>query len=197
MGRLTKEEQLWVLNSLFSLASGDDVGLPDTPAGDILELVWREALLMEKRNVKTTNLTGSLVNCADNPLGDPAGDPFTKVKESKVKESKVVGVIEHYEKNFPGTMSSTEFQELLLLEKDFGETNVIKAIDVACLRKRKTLAYVKGILKNENEQGFTWDEGFAKKRTEVKIPILNDLPLSPSLMSKEEYEAYCLKEGIA
>jgi len=57
LGRLTKEEQLWVLNSLFSLASGDDVGLPDTPAGDILELVWREALLMEKRNVKTTNLT--------------------------------------------------------------------------------------------------------------------------------------------
>jgi len=48
--RISDEKRLWVFDSLLRLSMGEDVENIDDVEGDILELIWRDAILMEKKN---------------------------------------------------------------------------------------------------------------------------------------------------
>lgn len=100
----------------------------------------------------------------------PCSPPVTK-KEKKEKKVVVVEIIspttKYFEKNFPGTVSSTEYEEIDYLGKKYGEDNVIEAMKRAILQKKKTLAYVRGILVNENEQGFAWNDNKTQQEPAV------------------------------
>jgi len=49
ISRLKKEDRLLILDTLFSLADGQNIDKPDEMVGDIIELIWRDALQMEKK----------------------------------------------------------------------------------------------------------------------------------------------------
>jgi hypothetical protein len=49
LSRLESYDRIWIFDSLFALASGEGIAENDTMAGDILELIWRDALQMEKK----------------------------------------------------------------------------------------------------------------------------------------------------
>jgi hypothetical protein len=82
--RLPDEGKLWIFESLMLLADGQDVELKDSFSGDVLEQIWRECCLMEKKNVKSSDFVGG--HCL---ATHAALTPHAKGKESKVKESKV------------------------------------------------------------------------------------------------------------
>jgi len=85
---LSKDDQLWVIHSLLNLASGVNIEVADSFAGDTLEQIWREALLMEKKNVHSKELSCGMLTYGVRRTY-AALTPHSKVKESKVKESKV------------------------------------------------------------------------------------------------------------
>ena len=72
----------------MDLATGKNVIQPDNNSGDILELIWRDSVLMENKNGKLDLETlGKLVanSVAGNPAGDSAGDSGSERKGSEVK----------------------------------------------------------------------------------------------------------------
>lgn len=82
-----------------------------------------------------------------------------KVKEKvKVKEKDIFisttttnknnNVFVLVEKEFGRTLSSTEIQKIMELEKDYGEEKLVLAVKECCLNNVKKIAYLNGILKN-------------------------------------------------
>jgi len=119
LDRLTPKDRLWFFDSIFLLASGGNVELLDTNAGDILELVWRDSLQMAKKNVKfNSNAIGIIV----------AGYPHTEVKGSEGKGSEKKTMCEKdlesfdlFRKKYLGTKNGneTEFNNFKKKHKDW------------------------------------------------------------------------------
>lgn len=84
LSRLSKDDRIWVFDSLFILSLGENIELKDSFAGDILEEIWRECILMDKKNGKDD----CYAEC-ESPAQVQSSDPHAKIKESKVKESKI------------------------------------------------------------------------------------------------------------
>ena len=85
LSRLTKDGRLFVFDSLVILASGENVELPDNVAGDLLELIWRDALMMENKNTKKDELAVGLLSVSPDS-GHPT-HPTPEVKRIEVKGS--------------------------------------------------------------------------------------------------------------
>ena len=94
ISRLTKVERSGILMGLFDLAGGMNLELFDTPAGDLLELIWSECLRMEAKNGKfDQSLVGELLP------GNPASNPPSK-KPAHVSEKIKPTILSNGTKNF-------------------------------------------------------------------------------------------------
>lgn len=126
VSRLSPEEQGFVFVSLLKLASGDDVILPDSLAGDVLEQILRDAKQMENKNTKMSEMSvGELVPANSvsparvsseslgnipgyegeeeeeiTPYNPPPGDPGKKSQKSRSPSSQEVA-FEEFWKNYP------------------------------------------------------------------------------------------------
>ena len=129
-------------NGLKGKESGKLGGRPKNPDGDIK---------------KTTKIT---------PNETPKQTPYpfsTKTPNENVNENDNVNdndifittttsnknnVFVVVEKEFGRTLSSTEIQKIMELEKDYGEEKLVLAVKECCLNNVKKIAYLNGILKN-------------------------------------------------
>lgn len=113
----------------------------------------------------------NVVNVYKNSINDD-DNPQSKVKESKVKESKgkksssrgddgLASVITAYRDNIYPMPGELELEKLKALVDDFGSDTVIKAIDRAVTRNKRSLAYIHGILKSWQAGGYD-DENTAR-----------------------------------
>lgn len=126
ISRLKDSERLFIFDSLMKLSCGQNVIIPDTMTGDILELVWRDCVQMEKKNGNfDENTVGNCV--VSNPPSKLAGysAPEVKGKERKGSEVKrnemkisLKEITAKAEKNFFG---NEEINKVLkLLEESVG-----------------------------------------------------------------------------
>lgn len=83
LSRLSDKDRSWILMSLFELAKGNDVKLLDSSAGDILEQVWRDAVMMEKKNKHNLDFIGG--DCI------ASNDAFTTESRRAMKGNEVKG----------------------------------------------------------------------------------------------------------
>ena len=98
--RLKNDERLFIFDSLMKLSCGENLKLPDTMAGDILELIWRDCVQMEKKNGNfDENLVGNLL--ASNPAGNSAGNSAPEMKGSEVKGKEVYVHFEKFWEIYP------------------------------------------------------------------------------------------------
>lgn len=106
----------------------------------------------------------NLVNIYKNSINDD-DNPQRKVKESKgkerkVKESSSMGddglkdAITAYRKNIYPMPGEMDLEKLKALIDDFGSDIVVKAIDRAVTRNKRSLAYIHGILKRWRADGY-------------------------------------------
>lgn len=88
ISRLSKEDRLWIFESLMALCDGEDVEQRDTMAGDVLELIFRDAYMMEKKNKKIEDISiGEIV--AAYPAKVKRLNPLPEVKGNEVKGNEV------------------------------------------------------------------------------------------------------------
>lgn len=108
----------------------------------------------------------NLVNVYKNSINDNSNEQ-SKVKESKEKKSSsrvddgIKDVVNAYRKNIypmPGEMDLEKIKDMV---HDFGSDIVVKAIARAVARNKRSLAYVHGILKRWQADGY--DEEGTKK----------------------------------
>ncbi|RHA11728.1 DUF4373 domain-containing protein [Megasphaera sp. AM44-1BH] len=121
----------------------------------------------------------NLVNVYKNSINDDSNEQ-SKVKESKVKKSSSTGgdgltdVINAYRKNIYPMPGEMDLEKLKAMTADFGSDIVVKAINRAVVRNKRNLAYVHGILKRWQANGY--DEEDARKHDPLeeqydKIPF--------------------------
>ncbi len=112
------------------------------------------------------NVYKNLVNVDNNPV-NVDDNPQSKVKESKVKESKEEGeertsaaadeIMGYYSSNIHPVSSPVEKDKLIALIETHGDAFVHKAIERAVVRNKRSLAYITGILNRWEANGY--DEG--------------------------------------
>ena len=112
------------------------------------------------------NVYKNLVNVDNNPV-NVDDNPQSKVKESKVKESKEEGeertsaaadeIMGYYSSNIHPVSSLVEKDKLIALVETHGDAFVHKAIERAVVRNKRSLAYITGILNRWEANGY--DEG--------------------------------------
>lgn len=122
----------------------------------------------------------NLVNVYKNSINDDSNEQ-SKVKESKVKKSSsstggdgLTDVINAYRKNIYPMPGEMDLEKLKAMTADFGSDIVVKAINRAVVRNKRNLAYVHGILKRWQANGY--DEEDARKHDPLeeqydKIPF--------------------------
>ena len=141
----------------------------------------------------------NVVNVYKNSINDD-DNPQSKVKESKVKESKgkksssrgddgLASVITAYRDNIYPMPGELELEKLKALVDDFGSDTVIKAIDRAVTRNKRSLAYIHGILKSWQAGGYD-DENTARPQLTPRNSKKEAIDTVNRLMA--EYQA---KEG--
>lgn len=113
------------------------------------------ASILKKITFKNVNLQRNLSKIQNNAI-DLQNNPKSKVKKSRVKESKVEGdfsdVFQMFEKcGFQITGYSAE--EILTLIDRYSDKWVIEAIKRSADRGKKSLSYIKGILANWEAAG--------------------------------------------
>jgi DnaD/phage-associated family protein len=82
-------------------------------------------------------------------------DPVCEEAEEEVIEEEMGGkVYAFYEQNF-GSLSPYTVEELSAWMVDLSEELVLKALQIACENNKRTVAYVKGILRGWHGKGFT------------------------------------------
>lgn len=112
------------------------------------------------------NVYKNLVNVDNNPV-NVDDNPQSKVKESKVKESKEEGeertsaaadeIMGYYSSDIHPVSSPVEKDKLIALIETHGDAFVHKAIERAVVRNKRSLAYITGILNRWEANGY--DEG--------------------------------------
>ena len=115
------------------------------------------------------NVYKNLVNVDNNPV-NVDDNPQSKVKESKVKESKEEGeertsaaadeIMGYYSSNIHPVSSPVEKDKLIALVETHGDAFVHKAIERAVVRNKRSLAYITGILNRWEANGY--DEGISE-----------------------------------
>ena len=115
------------------------------------------------------NVYKNLVNVDNNPV-NVDDNPQSKVKESKVKESKEEGeertsaaadeIMGYYSSNIHPVSSLVERDKLIALVETHGDAFVYKAIERAVVRNKRSLAYITGILNRWEANGY--DEGISE-----------------------------------
>lgn len=131
----------------------------------------------------------NLVNVYKNSINDD-DNPQSKVKESKVKESKgkeskgkesssrsddgLKDVVTAYRQNIYPMPGEMDLEKLKAMVDDFGSDIVIKAIDRAVARNKRSLAYVHGILKRWQASGY--DDGTKPERKDPLADQYKKIP---------------------
>ena len=115
------------------------------------------------------NVYKNLVNADNNPV-NVDDNPQSKVKKSKVKESKEEGeertsaaadeIMGYYSSNIHPVSSPVEKDKLIPLVETHGDAFVHKAIERAVVRNKRSLAYITGILNRWEANGY--DEGISE-----------------------------------
>ena len=106
----------------------------------------------------------------------------SKVKESKVKESSSRGgdglkdAVNAYRKNIYPMPGEMDLEKLKGMVDDYGSDTVIKAIDRAVARNKRSLAYIRGILNRWQADGYDEEGTKAKEKDPLaeqykKIPF--------------------------
>ena len=97
-------------------------------------------------NKKTTGYSKKKPNVNENVNeNDNVNDNDIFITTTTSNKNNVFVVVE---KEFGRTLSSTEIQKIMELEKDYGEEKLVLAVKECCLNNVKKIAYLNGILKN-------------------------------------------------
>ena len=118
----------------------------------------------------------------------------SKVKESRVEESKeeerisaaADEIMGYYSSNIHPVSSLVEKDQLIALVETHGEAFVHKAIERAVMRNKRSLAYITGILNNWEANGY--DEGVKGKRTEKQSDPERSADLERFMREREEHK---------
>lgn len=118
----------------------------------------------------------------------------SKVKESRVEESKeeerisaaADEIMGYYSSNIHPVSSLVEKDKLIALVETHGEAFVHKAIERAVMRNKRSLAYITGILNNWEANGY--DEGIEGKRTEKPSDPERSADLERFMREREEHK---------
>jgi len=118
----------------------------------------------------------------------------SKVKESRVEESKeeerisaaADEIMGYYSSNIHPVSSLVEKDKLIALVETHGEAFVHKAIERAVMRNKRSLAYITGILNNWEANGY--DEGVKGKRTEKQSDPERSADLERFMREREEHK---------
>jgi predicted phage replisome organizer len=105
-----------------------------------------------------------------------------EIDKEEEKEKDIDDVLRIYEENF-GTLSPTTTETLIKLEEDYTSQYVREALKRSILANKKSLAYVKGILKQWKEKN--WDEVLNEGN---KKPQWMDKEIKKEVASEEELE---------
>ena len=138
----------------------------------------------------------NVVNVYKNSINDD-DNPQSKVKESKVKERKVKessssgddglkDAVNAYRKNIYPMPGEMDLEKLKSMVDDFGSDIVIKAIDRAVARNKRSLAYIHGILKSWQAGGYD-DENTARPQPTPRNSKKEAIDVVNRLMA--EYQA--------
>ena len=118
----------------------------------------------------------------------------SKVKESRVEESKeeerisaaADEIMGYYSSNIHPVSPLVEKDKLIALVETHGEAFVHKAIERAVMRNKRSLAYITGILNNWEANGY--DEGTEGKRTEKQSDPERAADLERFMREREEHK---------
>lgn len=118
----------------------------------------------------------------------------SKVKESRVEESKeeerisaaADEIMGYYSSNIHPVSSLVEKDKLIALVETHGEAFVHKAIERAVMRNKRSLAYITGILNNWEANGY--DEGIEGKRTEKQSDPERSADLERFMREREKHK---------
>lgn len=123
----------------------------------------------------------NLVNVYKNSINDD-DNPQSKVKESKEKKSSsstgddsLKDAVNAYRKNIYPMPGEMDLEKLKGLIDDFGSDTVIKAIDRAVSRNKRSLAYIRGILNHWQANGYD-DEGAKAKEKDPLAEQYKKIP---------------------
>lgn len=113
----------------------------------------------------------------------------SRKKETGASDDDLKGVITAYRKNIYPMPGEMDLEKLKALVDDFGSDTVIKAIDRAVTRNKRSLAYIHGILKSWQAGGYD-DENIARTQPTPRNSKKEAIDTVNRLMA--EYQA---KEG--
>ena len=113
-------------------------------------------------------------------------DVESKKKESVASDDGLKDVITAYRKNIYPMPGEMDLEKLKALADDFGSDTVIKAIDRAVTRNKRSLAYIHGILKSWQAGGYD-DENTARPQPTPRNSKKEAIDVVNRLMA--EYQA--------
>lgn len=127
----------------------------------------------------------------------------SKVKESKVKESKEEGeertsaaadeIIGYYSSNIHPVSSSVEKDKLIALVETHGDAFVHKAIERAVVRNKRSLAYITGILNRWEANGY--DEGISESHKSSRNQWQHSEDYERFMREREEHKRKLRQRG--
>ncbi len=148
------------------------------------------------------NVYKNLVNVDNNPV-NVDDNPQSKVKESKVKESKEEGeertsaaadeIIGYYSSNIHPVSSSVEKDKLIALVETHGDAFVHKAIERAVVRNKRSLAYITGILNRWEANGY--DEGISESHKSSRNQWQHSEDYERFMREREEHKRKLRQRG--
>ena len=150
------------------------------------------------------NVYKNLVNVDNNPV-NVDDNPQSKVKESKVKESKEDGegeertsaaadeIMGYYSSNIHPVSSPVEKDKLIALIETHGDAFVHKAIERAVVRNKRSLAYITGILNRWEANGY--DEGISESHKSSRNQWQHSEDYERFMREREEHKRKLRQRG--
>ena len=148
------------------------------------------------------NVYKNLVNVDNNPV-NVDDNPQSKVKESKVKESKEEGeertsaatdeIMGYYSSNIHPVSSPVEKDKLIALVETHGDAFVHKAIERAVVRNKRSLAYITGILNRWEANGY--DEGISENHKSSRNQWQHSEDYERFMREREEHKRKLRQRG--
>lgn len=148
------------------------------------------------------NVYKNLVNVDNNPV-NVDDNPQSKVKESKVKESKEEGeertsaaadeIMGYYRSNIHPVSSLVERDKLIALVETHGDAFVHKAIERAVVRNKRSLAYITGILNRWEANGY--DEGISENHKSSRNQWQHSEDYERFMREREEHKRKLRQRG--
>ena len=148
------------------------------------------------------NVYKNLVNVDNNPV-NVDDNPQSKVKKSKVKESKEEGeertsaaadeIMGYYSSNIHPVSSPVEKDKLIALVETHGDAFVHKAIERAVVRNKRSLAYITGILNRWEANGY--DEGISENHKSSRNQWQHSEDYERFMREREEHKRKLRQRG--